>query len=569
MRLVACAVVLGLLAACGGGDDSQGGLSSGKCDPGTTKACACLEGGQGQKTCNPDGEGYAACNCTPPGQDVAQPEVIAGPETVSPGDTVTTPDVKVEVGACTGAAAQVSGGLVSDLGTLGFDRVTISMIHKRDVDPYEDGCIVEIGLDFARGDGCRFHVTAAERVSAAGQLAIQDLSLKADSQCPGFPDEKEGAYSLKGSLVLGDVNPGTLKVPDANAAQSCFHTTITVRVSGALHSDETGSDLALAASTLTISADVISSGSMTAHCPCAASCQGADCGDDGCGGSCGQCGCGAECESNRCVFHACDARDCGPDGCGGSCGSCTQFSGSVCSADGTCGCTRACEGRVCGDDSCGGSCGTCTAGKTCNQQGQCVTGPCQPVCQGKQCGPDGCNGSCGVCTGGKACNAQGQCVASGVDGCSALTTPGCAGCECEECVCGADDYCCSTKWDASCVNLCKQCGGGCGCAPACDGAVCGDDGCGGSCGNCTGGLVCKAGTCTEPGQGAMGDSCTTDEDCQADLQCLDLLMAGLTICSKTCTPFSTTECPEGWSCLPDLTGGSSMGVCVNFGGLPM
>ncbi|MDY0004086.1 MAG: hypothetical protein RBU30_22500 [Polyangia bacterium] len=38
-------------------------------------------------------------------------------------------------------------------------------------------------------------------------------------------------------------------------------------------------------------------------------------------------------------------------------------------------------------------------------------------------------------------------------------------------------------------------GSGCDCVPACAGKECGDDGCGGSCGTCTGQLVCAGGQC--------------------------------------------------------------------------
>ena len=36
------------------------------------------------------------------------------------------------------------------------------------------------------------------------------------------------------------------------------------------------------------------------------------------------------------------------------------------------------------------------------------------------------------------------------------------------------------------------------CEPECAGKQCGDDGCGGSCGDCTGDQTCEAGVCTDP-----------------------------------------------------------------------
>ena len=41
------------------------------------------------------------------------------------------------------------------------------------------------------------------------------------------------------------------------------------------------------------------------------------------------------------------------------------------------------------------------------------------------------------------------------------------------------------------------------CTPVCEGKVCGDDGCGGVCGDCTDGLTCVEGACAL----AVGDSC--------------------------------------------------------------
>lgn len=59
-----------------------------------------------------------------------------------------------------------------------------------------------------------------------------------------------------------------------------------------------------------------------------------------------------------CCVPSCEGRECGSDGCVGSCGTCP--SGHSCS-EGTCveGCTPTCGSRVCGPDGCGGTCGEC------------------------------------------------------------------------------------------------------------------------------------------------------------------------------------------------------------------
>ncbi|MFT5432134.1 MAG: hypothetical protein ACI9OJ_002832, partial [Myxococcota bacterium] len=105
--------------------------------------------------------------------------------------------------------------------------------------------------------------------------------------------------------------------------------------------------------------------------PCAPSCTGLDCGDDGCGGSCGDCALGEACNAGICECVAdCAGLACGDDGCGGSCGDCAGS--EVCNA-GVCECTPDCTGLVCGDDGCGGSCGDCGAGQACNGPGtECV-----------------------------------------------------------------------------------------------------------------------------------------------------------------------------------------------------
>lgn len=48
-------------------------------------------------------------------------------------------------------------------------------------------------------------------------------------------------------------------------------------------------------------------------------------------------------------------------------------------------------------------------------------------------------------------------------------------------------------------------GAGCDCAPSCNGAQCGDNGCGGTCGTCQNGEVCQGGMCVaDPGTGSGG-----------------------------------------------------------------
>jgi hypothetical protein len=134
-----------------------------------------------------------------------------------------------------------------------------------------------------------------------------------------------------------------------------------------------------------------------------------------------------------------------------------------------------------------------------------VDAPCVPSCTGKECGGDGCGGSCGLCCGEVLCVA-GQCDCE----------PDCDAKECGEDGCGG--YCFATEpWD------CQQplpddsdlgCSPGLLCDPAtfacldcisqCDGKQCGDDGCGGSCGECP----CAGEEC-----------CAAAVECGNDAQC--------------------------------------------------
>src|SRR5579859_5819350 len=111
------------------------------------------------------------------------------------------------------------------------------------------------------------------------------------------------------------------------------------------------------------------------------------------------------------------------------------------------------------------------------------------------------------------------------------------------------------------------------CTPACDGKNCGDDGCGGSCGNCPGKDTCQSGVCTRPcqpmcfqkqcGDDGCGGSCGTcsdgvcianlcqcnaSSDCRAGEACVPNTNGG-TFCYATCDPFaSASSCPSGQAC---------------------
>ena len=222
-----------------------------------------------------------------------------------------------------------------------------------------------------------------------------------------------------------------------------------------------------------------------------------------------------------------------------------------------------------------------------NQYGQTVgpvwqlttQGGCVPSCSGLECGDDGCGGSCGECGPAQSCEA-GTCTDIELDCCAAHDGTGCVVVgECQECVCGIDDFCCASQWDDACAGIAAaSCGDECGCecVPQCDGAVCGSDGCGGSCGECPEGQGCASGACIQvPADccsAAETPGCATSEDCQ---ECVcgadDFCCTGQW--DDLCAQAATTGCAEACecqACVPDCAGklcgadgcGGSCGECA-------
>ena len=144
---------------------------------------------------------------------------------------------------------------------------------------------------------------------------------------------------------------------------------------------------------------------------------------------------------------------------------------------------------------------------------------CTPNCAGKECGDDGCGGQCGYC--GDASCVAGVCVGAN-DGCMVWEYPTCGGCQCEECVCNMDQFCCETMWDDLCVDECMN-----------------------QCGGCGGG---------EPG--GFGWPCQFAADCLSG-HCVPGPL-GNTVCTIKCQG----ECPAGWVCVADQTDPSGKGLCM-------
>lgn len=148
--------------------------------------------------------------------------------------------------------------------------------------------------------------------------------------------------------------------------------------------------------------------------------------------------------------------------------------------------------------------------------------------------------------------------ARAADCCTPSGLPGCDDPFVMMCVCMLDINCC-IAWDATCVSEvtllgCGSCGG---CISNCAGKQCGDDGCGGTCGQCFGNNICQNGNCIPsctPNCAAKqcgSDGCTgTCGTCQINYTCVN------GVCQANCQP----QC-GGKQCGPD----GCNGTCGNCG----
>jgi hypothetical protein len=184
-------------------------------------------------------------------------------------------------------------------------------------------------------------------------------------------------------------------------------------------------------------------------------------------------------------------------------------------------CTPNCAGRQCGDDGCGGSCGTCPTGQSCNASGQCVAGTAgaqgdlctsdPEICQsGLDCVGFGaeygayCTSQCS-CSAGTGCptgSPQSECMWQDQAGTTCWCGYECPSQSASACPGGGVGWTCLNVGQAEPFYACIPTAGAC--VPNCTGRVCGDDGCGGSCGTCQTGQSCNnstgqcvAGSCSE------------------------------------------------------------------------
>jgi hypothetical protein len=257
---------------------------------------------------------------------------------------------------------------------------------------------------------------------------------------------------------------------------------------------------------------------------CQPICEGLECGPDGCGGVCGTCDEALSCVQGQCIDTGC------PDGlikdCDDLCGVASWLGDELCD-QGQWGVNFDCEEFE-------------------FDHGDCAE--CVPACDGVDCGPDGCGGVCGLCN--VACQ-DGVCQ----EQCALEMIPDCNGnCNFESWI--GDDICDDTEhWNFFCEAFDFDAGDCDPCVPNCEAKVCGGDGCGGSCGECTEEDACVMGACI-PTQCPSGQI----EDCLG--QCAAANWVGDAVCDQGETgadffceafDFDGGDCQEE-ECIPNCEG---------------
>jgi MYXO-CTERM domain-containing protein len=162
------------------------------------------------------------------------------------------------------------------------------------------------------------------------------------------------------------------------------------------------------------------------------------------------------------------------------------------------------------------------------------------------------------------CVPQGQCTADCVDQCATGQT-GCSANLTHLFTCGqGDDDPCLEPLFSACPagHICIPEVGSCveQCIPDCNGKVCGDDGCGQSCGECPAETTCQGGQCAAAQLGKMGDPCETNLDC---ISMMCVISAVGPICSKACG--GDSSCPPIFDCEEVTIGQATILACVPNG----
>ena len=527
------------------GPDSCGGTCGGcspdeVCDP--DGQCACVPVCEG-KQCGDDGCGTSCGECAP-GHECQVDQCVCVPE------------------SCEGKQCGYAG--------CGVSCGTCDLNHECDAAGMCQ-CIPQCAGKECGADGC-----TGECGECAPNEACQGGTCACVPDCSGPDGEREcGGDGCGGSCGACAVNEACSPLGVCECVPDCT-SPLGPKTCG---DDGCGGTCGSCASTQACE---------EGHCVCVPACGSAagpkDCGDDGCDGVCGVCPPDELCNAGHCeCVPDCAApgggvKECGSDGCAGSCGDCPTS--EACGLNGFCGCEPDCAGldgpKECGGDGCGGVCGLCQAGDSCDAAGICV-----PPVEGESCASPLVVGSLPHVATGDTDGALDD-HSYGADACPGLPAPG--GADLADHVyrfIPSEDGTYSIGLDASAaaeLYLLSGCGGageqcvagatgaaesalvlelvagipvsivvdGAGgytltvdevsCQPQCLGLQCGGDGCGGSCGECTGGLVCaQDGQCGQP----AGDDCS-----EAPLVgALPFTVSGTTVGATDNYHYSAGTCP--------------------------
>jgi len=278
------------------------------------------------------------------------------------------------------------------------------------------------------------------------------------------------------------------------------------------------------------------------HCPSGSTCQLNSCVESGNSGA------------PTCTTQA----DCDPLGyiCDLSAGECVP-----CSTDTQCGDGRVCNAGVCVNDNTGS--GGCQFTSECNGLA-CISGSCSNCAYDFECWDS--------VTTDMICEA-GSCLASEcttADQCPAGL--GCWSGRCSACMydseCRTGEICNSGVCETPTT---PECTANIDCSP---GQVC----LAGSCGACTDssqceGLVCNDGACessSTPGNGPLGASCVSVNDCQTGLSCLGINEENF--CTRSCIGSGkggTADCPANFACYNFDQGGlDGVSICIPSAVMP-
>lgn len=113
--------------------------------------------------------------------------------------------------------------VIADEETAAFSTATWSGVHKQDIDADEDGCLSNVTVVFAQGEGSACTLTVNASPDGDGGWRVFAVDVTADSNCRDFPDDREGSYLLSpdsAPVSLTDAFP--LEIPEDNVASSCF-----------------------------------------------------------------------------------------------------------------------------------------------------------------------------------------------------------------------------------------------------------------------------------------------------------------------------------------------------------